>query len=137
MNNDKKSLYLLVVVGLLVFIRVVFDKNNYLTYIVAVINIAAYSFVFSSIVVDSMKGIEERIKKTGVPVQVIDRTCREVRVKIGFIFVVLLLMPIIITLFKCSSLKNDLLSILALGLSILDDEISEWIIMNYPLSSKK
>lgn len=124
-------------VGLLVFIRIIFDKNDYLTYIVAAINLAAYSYIFSAIMYDSEKGIEDRINSTGVPDQVINRTRLEVKAKIRIISALLIMIPIIVTLACCSNLMNDLLSILALGTSILDEDISNWIIKSYPLTSKK
>ena len=119
----KPRLALLLAFAFLVAVRIIFADHDNLDTIVAMINLVAlYIVVFD---------IAERIKDT-IIMKIAD-TCgsqsianREIRKfsKLFYIAVIIinLLFIVLYFIFLCSSTENDVLSIIALGLSVLDEE---------------
>ena len=83
-----------IIIGILIFIRCIFEKSDKIIYIVAGINIVAIIFVIYTIVERVLHNIIAKIEKS-------------------------------------RGLGNDIISILALGISVLDDEIVRKITENY------
>ncbi len=119
----KPRLALLLAFAFLVAVRIIFADHDNLDTIVAMINLVAlYIVVFD---------IAERIKDT-IIMKIAD-TCgsqsianREIRKfsKLFYIAVIIinLLFIVLYFIFLCSSTANDVLAIIALGLSVLDEE---------------
>lgn len=119
----KPRLVLLLAFAFLVAVRIIFADHDNLDTIVAMINLVAlYIVVFD---------IAERIKDT-IIMKIAD-TCgsqsianREIRKfsKLFYIAVIIinLLFIVLYFIFLCSSTANDVLAIIALGLSVLDEE---------------
>ena len=119
----KPRLALLLAFAFLVAVRIIFADHDNLYTIVAMINLVAlYIVVFD---------IAERIKDT-IIMKIAD-TCgsqsianREIRKfsKLFYIAVIIinLLFIVLYFIFLCSSTANDVLAIIALGLSVLDEE---------------
>lgn len=119
----KPRLALLLAFAFLVAARIIFADHDNLDTIVAMINLVAlYIVVFD---------IAERIKDT-IIMKIAD-TCgsqsianREIRKfsKLFYIAIIIinLLFIVLYFIFLCSSTANDVLAIIALGLSVLDEE---------------
>lgn len=119
----KPRLALLLAFAFLVAVRIIFADHDNLDTIVAMINLVALYIVVFDIV--------ERIKDT-IIMKIAD-TCgsqsianREIRKfsKLFYIAVIIinLLFIVLYFIFLCSSTANDVLAIIALGLSVLDEE---------------
>lgn len=116
---------------LAIVIRCIFSASPNLTYLVAAINIIAILFVVFTIVYDIIYNVQERIKESGVPKQIQTREMKKLSSKIYlFSIVITVTLTVLYFFLWCSSLGNDVISILALGLSILDDEIVDNISRN-------
>lgn len=120
----RKIVVLSIVMGLMIFIRACFDNNEAIVYIVAGLNIVAIAFVIYTVVEKISKNVIKKIKESKVPEKVVDREVKSTRLKIwgtsigiGGVFVVTYCG------WLCSGLGNDIISILALGISVMDDEI--------------
>lgn len=121
-----------VVIAIVILLRCIFDSNENLLYIVAGINIIAIAFVLYTIIEKTVNGIANNIRESNVPKQIIVREEKIIRFKMwGWSIGVSIIAVIAYLSFWCSNLGNDIISILALGLSILDDEIVKKITENY------
>lgn len=93
-------------------------------YIVVGINIVAIVFVLYTIIEKILDDIIDRIKKSEVPLQIIKREIKNTQLKIwGWTIAFSAVVIVWYFLYACSGLGNDIISILALGISVLDDEI--------------
>lgn len=121
-----------IIIGILIFIRCIFEKSDKIIYIVAGINIVAIIFVIYTIVERALHNIIAKIEKCRVPLQIRKREIKSTQLKIwwwsGSIGTVMILLYFSCW---CSGLGNDIISILALGISVLDDEIVRKITENY------
>ena len=123
-----------IVIGLIILIRCIFDSNENNVYIVAVINIVAIAFVICTIIEKTLKKIICKIEESAVPQQIIKREIYDIKHKVWKWTILTSIFFILIYLRKfCTSIGNDVISILALGISILDDEIVEEITQNYKI----
>lgn len=124
-----------VVIAIIILIRYIFDSNEKLLYIVAGINIVAIVFVLYTIVEKTINKINKKIKESNVPEQIIKRELKNTQFKIwGWSILVITILISVYFRCWCSSLGNDIISILALGISILDDEIVKKIVDNYKIT---
>jgi len=131
---NKKVFTLLTVMAILVMIRCVFDASDNLNYIVASINIVALVYVVFTVLDNIVIKICERISKVNLSKQIRKREIKCVRNKVwimgtgicGIIFSVYLI-------FFCSNLGNDIISIVALTISVLDKEFVALISNNYKI----
>lgn len=123
-----------IAIAIIIVLRWIFNDSGKLLYIVAGINIVAITFVLYTIIEKVVNGIINRIRKSNVPLQIIEREQKRVKLKIwGWNIVIIVVAIIMYFSFGCSNLGNDIISILALGLSILDDEIVNIIIENHKI----
>ena len=110
---NKKISILVITIAIIILLRCIFDSNENIIYIVAGINIVAIVFVLYTI-----------IEKSEVPLQIIKREIKNTQLKIwGWTIAFSAVVIVWYFLYACSGLGNDIISILALGISVLDDEI--------------
>lgn len=120
----KKIIVIGVSIGIVIVLRSLFDKSTYLTYIVAGINIVAGVFVICTILEKIQDCIEKRINESSIPEQILKRELGLIRRRIwGMSSVIGVILIILYLIFACSELGNDIISIVTLGISVLDDEI--------------
>lgn len=130
----KRLLLLSIAVGFIIFIRTILNSSDNLVYIVAVINIISIMFVICTIIDKIISIITDKIKQTKAPTQIIKREVKNIRFKIwGLSIISIIFVTIFYLTYLCSSLGNDIISILALGLSILDSEIAKGIAEIYKI----
>jgi hypothetical protein len=131
---NKNISVLSVVIVIIILLRCIFDSNDNVIYIVAGINIVAIIFVVYTIIENILNNIIEKIKKSKVPKQIIKREITSTRFKIWGWSIGISAVAITVYLWQwCSGLGNDIISILALGISILDDEIVRKVTDNYKI----
>ncbi len=131
---NKNISILSVVIAIVILLRCIFDGNENLLYIVAGINIVAIVFVLYTIIEKTVDGITNNIRESNAPKQIIVREVKTVRFKMwGWSIGVSIIAVIAYLSLWCSNLGNDIISILALGLSILDDEMVKGITENYKI----
>lgn len=125
MDKMSKNISVLsIVIAIVILIRFIFNSNENIVYIIAGINIVAIAFVVYTIIEKILQNIIERIKKSGIPLQIAKRETKHIKLKIecGSIIISVILITVYFWLW-CSEIGNDILSIITLGISILDDEI--------------
>ena len=131
---NKNISVLSVVIAIIIGLRCMLDGNNKLVFIVAGINIVAMAFVLYTIIEKIVGNITDKIKKSNVPEQIISREIKSTRFKIWGVSIGVSVVAIVLYLLCCcSGLGNDIISILALGISILDDEIVMKVSENYKI----
>lgn len=131
---SKNICILSIVIGIVIMLRCIFDNNVNLVYIVAGINITAIVFVIYTIVEKGVESIKRKVENTNVPIEIRSREIRAIRFKVfGICGTVSFVVIALYLLLWCSNLGNDVISILALGISILDDEITKIITDNYKI----
>lgn len=131
---NKNIFVLSVAIAIIIFLRCILDGNNNIIYIVAGINIVAIVFVVYTIIEKILNNTIDKIKKSKAPEQIINREIASVQVKIWGWSITIGVIAILVYFWKlCSGLGNDIISILALGISILDDEIANKITDNYKI----
>lgn len=135
MDKMSKNISVLsVVIAIIILIRCIFNSNENIIYIVAGINIVALVFVIYTIVEKILDNINDKIKESGVLLQIIKREIKSTRLKIWGWSIAVSVVVIALYLGQwCSSLGNDIISILALGISVLDDEIVRKVTDNYKI----
>lgn len=113
-----------IVIGIIIFIRCIFDNDENIIYIIGGINIVAIVYVVCTIIEKILNGIISKIDESGDPRQIRKRETRKIKIMIWSVCTVLgaLIIGIYFSV-MCSSLGNDIISILALGISVLDDDI--------------
>ena len=131
---NKNISVLSVVIAIISGVRCMLDGNHKLVFIVAGINIVAMAFVLYTIIEKIVGNITDKIKKSNVPEQIIIREIKSTRFKIWGVSIGVSVVAIVLYLLCCcSGLGNDIISILALGISILDDEIVMKVSENYKI----
>lgn len=131
---SKNICILSIVIGIVIMLRCIFDNNVNLVYIVAGINITAIVFVIYTIVEKGVESIKRKVENTNVPIEIRSREIRAIRFKVfGICGTVSFVVIALYLLLWCSNLGNDVISIFALGISILDDEITKIITDNYKI----
>ena len=131
---DKNISVLSIVIAIIILLRCVFNNSENLLYIVAGINIVAIVFVVYTIIEKVTNNIIDKIKKSSVPKEIIKREVEHARIKIwGWSLAINIIVIILYIFFWRSNLGNDIISILALGISILDNEIEKKITENYKI----
>lgn len=131
---NKNISILSIVIAIIIFFRCILDSNDKITYIVAGINIVAFIYVAYTIIEKTLNNIIDKIKESKVPEQIIRREIASTQLKIWGLSIVISFITITLYLGRwCSSLGNDIISILALGISVLDDEIVKKLTDNYKI----
>lgn len=123
---NKKLSVLSFVIAIVIFLRCLFNNNENLIYIIAGINTVAFLFIECTIIEKTVSNIVDKIESSNVPEQIREREISSTRFKI-WIWGMSISGIIIVLYFLCgcSNLGNDIISILAFGVSILDDEIEK------------
>ena len=130
----KKIWILVIVIGIIIMIRIIFDSNQNFIYIMTGINIVAIVFVIYTIIEKIVYNVMKRIQESGIPERIMSREITGAQHRIWFwgVFISVGLIVLYLT-YWCSNLGNDIISILALGISVLDDEIVQIIADNYKM----
>ena len=119
---------------ILIVIRVLFDGVPRLEYIVAGINIVALSIVIYTIVGKICTNIEARIRHSNVPPQIqIREKMRAKRLLYGIVTFILVGGVGFYFKIGCTALVNDIMAIIALAISIADEDIIQYISSSYKL----
>lgn len=108
----------------LIFLRIFLDSSEKLVAIVAMINCVAFAVVMFD-VLDRLKAeIINKIQNSTAAKTITQREIFSFSRKY-YIFVLIVFIPLLIlyVLCWCSSISNDIVSIVALAVSVLDDEI--------------
>ena len=120
------------VTAILFVVRILFNSNSQLTLVIASINLVALLVVVFSILNQIMERISEIIKDSNVPLEVMNREKKDTYKRVFFrTFIPLLVFSILYLVFWCCELANDLISIVALGLSLSDADIAEVLAAQY------
>ncbi len=115
-----------VIIAILIVIRVLLNKNPQIVFVVALINLIALLIVVFSITVQIKTIITDKIMQSKVPEDIVKREKRQNYKKVDFcIYIPLLIIYIVYLIYFCSELGNDIISILALGLSLMDSFIAD------------
>ena len=119
----KPRLALLLAFAFLVAVRIIFADHDNLDTIVAMINLVALYIVVFDIAERIKDTIIMKIADTCVSQSIANREIRKFS-KLFYIAVIIinLLFIVLYFIFLCSSTANDVLAIIALGLSVLDEE---------------
>ena len=108
----------------LIFLRIFVDSSEKLVNIVAMINGVAFAIVLFDVLDRLRVKIIQKIKCNTAAKTI---TQREVMLftKKYYVFILIVIMPFLVfhALCWCSSISNDIMSITALAVSLLDDEI--------------
>lgn len=124
----KNSIFLLALGILISIFRLHIDGNEAidLIFIMALINTVAFDYVILLIIIDIRKEIEQKLIQSSLP----DKQKAKCKNRINFILCVIsififIIFSILYVVFFRSSSLNDILSIMALMLSILQSQISK------------
>ena len=113
-----------IITGALAVLRCLFECSEQRDLLVSFINIAALLIVVYLITEQIRAGIIDNIKRLRVPKQIEEREIRTIKIKISLLVYVPFAIISFLYLFLLSSgIGNDLISIIALGLSLCDDHI--------------
>ncbi len=118
-----------VLIILLIPLRIIFNYNEQLLYIVACINIFALFVVLHTILRNSRNKIIRYIRS--FPDQLVVRERRKINCMFGFVYILIFITYIVYLKAFCSECSNDIISILALGLSLFDDYIVDFVVNIY------
>ena len=117
---------------LLLLFRIILNKNAQLVYVVSVINLIALLIVVFSISKSIKAGVSTTIHNSGVPQEIIDREIKETFHKLDLlIYLPLAIIVLLYLVFLSSQLGNDIIAIVALGLSVSDSYIADIVINSY------
>jgi len=121
-------------IAIIILLRCLFDNHEKIVYIVAGINIVAIIYVIYTIIEKIVNNIAGRLRKSGAPEQILNRELKNTRNRIWKYSIGINIILIILYFgLWCSGLGNDIISIIALGISVLDDEIVKIISDNYKI----
>lgn len=130
---NKKVLTLTVATIILIFLRCSFNENEQLMYVITGINIVSTVYVIYTILERVSSAIENRIKATRTPKDVLEREIKNTRNKKNIISMIVIIGMIAFWLWGRTSLSNDILSIITLWISIIDEELVNIIAENYKI----
>lgn len=122
MKNKFQTISIVTLV--LIILRCMVESNPQCVLVVSCINLVALLVVVYLIVEQIGAGMVESIKEVHVPRQIEEREIREVKIKLGLIiYVPFALAALVYVIFLSCGLGNDIVSIIALGLSLCDNHI--------------
>lgn len=123
-----------IVTALLIVFRCLTEKSPYLIETIAIINLVALLIVIFSITIQIKKELTGKIKQLGVPQEITLREIGDVRKRIDiFTYVPLGVFSVIYVALFASTLVNDIISIIALCLSLSDAYIVKTVVNSYKL----
>lgn len=124
-----RTIPITIVFALLIFLRFISERSENLTIFVSILNLIALLTVLVSIIEQIRIDVTNKIKKLGIPKEIINREVRCFTIKINICsYIPFSFFIIIYLLFFSSTLGNDILSIISLGLSLTSSNIAESII---------
>lgn len=122
MKNKLQAIAIITLI--LIVLRCMVETNPQCVLIVSVINITALLVVVYLIAEQIKAGIEESIKELHIPEQIEKREIRRIKKRTELtIYVPFALISMGYLLFLSSGLGNDIISIIALGLSLCNNHI--------------
>lgn len=132
-NNNKVELTIFLIV-ILILIRIFFNKTEQILYIVYIINIASVFIVIVPLFRNSYYEVSDGIEQSGLNNYMKDKIKKLKRkyiIKGAILLIVMFVLGIIIYINNAEmilSLLNDIIALVALGLSIEDKIIYEYLI---------
>lgn len=125
----KKNSFITAAIIFVIVVRCIYNKNEYIDYIVALINSISLIFIICTILSDLIKKTNNKIDKSCFPLQIKEREKRNRKIKMLLsASIVAVIFVFVYFKFCCSNLGNDIISICTLGLSILDDDLAKTIL---------
>lgn len=113
-----------IITAVLIVLRCMFEQNPQRDSVVSVINIIALLVVVYLITEQIKDGIISAIKSYHVPTEIETREIREITIKLSLaIYLPFAVISLLYLGFFSSGLGNDIISIIALGLSLCDEHI--------------
>jgi len=133
-SESGKSRWVICAVGILfVIARIYLRESTLLLFIVATINSIAFLYVASSIIERCFMYFKSMLVDSDLLKVVITRRCkRAYRIKIE-LFIAIVLSIIIYVPFFATATVNDVIAILSVVLSIIDDSIVQLVTENFQL----
>ena len=105
----------------LIAIRCITDNHPDIVFIVSLINLGALLAVIYLITEQVINKVIDRISKSNAPQQIIEREQKDKKITINLIaYIIFIAFALVYLLWFKSSLGNDIISIVALGLSLID-----------------
>lgn len=120
--------------ALLIIFRCLTEKSTHLVEFIAIINLIALLIVIYSILVQIKEGLVKRIEAFQIPNAIALREKNSISKRLDFIvYIPFGLLSILYVIFFPSALLNDIITIVALCLSVSDEYIVEAVTNNYKL----
>lgn len=132
--NDNKVELTIFLIAILILTRIFFNKTEQILYIVYIINIASVFIVIVPLFRNSYYEVSDGIEQSGLNNYMKDKIKKLKRkyiIKGATLFIVMSVLGIIIYINNAEmilSLLNDIIALVALGLSIEDKKIYEYLI---------
>ena len=126
----KKALSLSLLFLIVLIVRIVCNQSEHIIYLIAGIGWASLIITIACIIDNVIKGIRKAYASR--PQKIANKTIK--RIIAWYIIIPAVLMPIFLGLyfkFLCSNLANDLLSIITIGIAVLDEEITNLFLSFY------
>lgn len=115
-----------IITVILIVFRVLLNNNSQLIFVVASINLVALLVVVFSITVQTKTKIAEKITQSGVPKDIRNREKKCLFRSVDcWTYIPLTIIYIAYLVCFCSELGNDIMAIIALGLSLSDSFIAD------------
>lgn len=123
-----------ILMALLIIFRCLTEKSTHLVEFIAIINLIALLIVIYSILVQIKEGLVKRIEAFQIPNAIALREKNSISKRLDFIvYIPFGLLSILYVIFFPSALLNDIITIVALCLSVSDEYIVEAVTNNYKL----
>ena len=121
-----------IITALLIVFRCILNNNPQLVIVVAVINLIALLIVVFDVTSKIKTGFSSRIQQTGVPDDIVTREAKRIKKRIDcIVYIPLLVVYIVYPIFWVSNLGNDVITIIALCISLSDSYIVDTIVDSY------
>lgn len=115
-----------IITVILIVFRILLNNNSQLILVVASINLVALLVVVFSITVQTKDKITEKITQSGVPKDIRKREKKHLFRSVDcWTYIPLTIFYIDYLVYFCSELGNDIMAIIALGLSLSDSLIAD------------
>lgn len=119
----KKAVVLFLIAGTFIWLRVFLDPFSIITVYVGVINAIALTYVVMDIATQIYTQIKRRIEETNLPKKTQCERLNRAKLVCGIPIVIVVIAGILYIVFWVSGIMNDIISIIALLLSLISDEI--------------
>ena len=116
----------------LLIIRVLLNNSPDLVFIVSLINLIALLLVIVSIRSQIQRKLFDIVDRSGVPHEIVEREKRNIQKSVNcLIFIPFFIVAFLYLCFLSSELGNDIVAIIALGLSLCDNDLVDIVIKLY------